>query len=334
MKKYLTILLAILHPASMMADTVWVRHPGSSPSEFESELFRVGDAVAFVDAHPIDDRYRGDKQRLIDSFAAAQSHFAVANYLLAEREYQKILQIRLEHDWDAEARALIAQAFLRLAENQKQLSRKAHLLREAATFYDEGAVVWSQFAPTLQGQLLQAQRQLQTLPIPRSVLAFDAVAINGKKYPLPSQLPAAMGNGLQRITFLSNRYWPQTRIVNATDFLKWRPEVVAFAENCRQREVKLQKTALPVFQGAVCGPASRRMANRPSPKTEPSFSTATPLASSEASSDTWSDSGRNNLLWIIGGTMLAVFALRQMGKNSGDDTVILPRREDPAAQGR
>jgi len=245
------LILAISQVPFSQGQEVLYAAPGSNLSEYLVTLKASPDWMTPTDHYRRSSPRRENREALLHQLSVAQSHFVSGALTNAEAEFQTLTEMTTMDDWAAADRETLLYGYLRLAQLASSASqRDQHLSR--ALMLGSGLKVDRTLIPPPIMERLEALRRevpkrkwLQDLPT-----SWSAVLINGAACTLESchevpRLPYPV-----RITFLSDQWLPQSRVLTGTE--DWRPAEVPWVHgNCQHPEFA---------QTPSRGRATRRMA--------------------------------------------------------------------------
>lgn len=224
---------------SAQAATVLVQGPQSQDLDYRSALRANGDYISptrqYLEVHPS----LAARESLLAVFAAAQKSFLEASNLESHKKFEQVVELLGSEDWARSDREIFLQCYLRLAQLEPAPKAKDRWLELSLLLgldlnYDK-----SLYPPPLLARRQELARQLRQIKITRDGLnpGWTEILINGEPC---NRLDC--GNwphvaGLVRVTVLSDRWIPQTRMMSTSDLAKFAPPAIEWATgNCESSE--------------------------------------------------------------------------------------------------
>ena len=310
MKKLIWIFLVFIlitgELGSARAQSIWVRHPMAHRSEFESQIFRVGSAESFADAFPFDEDYKAAKDSLTRLFDQAVSDRSLGNFIGEKKKLQKITNQVSSYDWDDEARSVVAQSFLWLADLETSIGEKTKLIKMAKSqFIDLKTLSTDLAKPTL---LLMGSREsnptLQKFRFRESDLKFEKLLVNGKVFEVNREQVISVPLGKHRFTFIANDILPQSRLLHSENLSEWIPEAISMFNDCKTEQVTFKNTVINTYGGSFCNKKDQMIT------AAVKVTAAQPLAKSLMATEINSDQ-KTTWFWM-GGIALTFLVMQKM----------------------
>lgn len=160
------------------------------------------------------------REELLNALAQAQQAFVSQSSEIAQARFREVTELLDKDDWALQDRSIFVYSFLRLA----QLDRNSSdWLDRAASLGNDVYIERSLFPPPLLSELELRRGQLEKISISDDVLRdWPVVLINGR---VCSQTKCAVevSNNRLRVTWLSQKFQPQSAVIRAQDVRGFRP---------------------------------------------------------------------------------------------------------------
>jgi hypothetical protein len=204
---------------------IYIQHFETQDQQFKAELLARNEAISF-------DEFVQEKlvsptlhENLKVAFMRAQDQFLKSEISQIESAWQDVANYAYKADWRDTDRAMLEIAFLRLAQLSSEASQTRSWLQTAVSF-DSNYQPDSQLYPPPLLQLYESMKKKQNLVEISTELmnGFSQVLINGTEIRIGSAQVLKISDGIKRVTFISSRYQPVTRVVEARSIVDLRPE--------------------------------------------------------------------------------------------------------------
>lgn len=192
---------------NLWAQEVVIQSEKTSNLEYEKYMLENPNKKSFVQ----DKKSQKDTwaRKLEETLMSAQFEFLNGNLELAKANFKKITEMQHEGDWDKNDQETVHFAFLRQAQLEPTESKQRALIQQALIF-NVDTIVDSKFFPppfvSLYNQM-KAQMKDHIWQLPKNADAYDIILINGKNHKGRTGFLKTV-DGVQRFSFLSNRYAP------------------------------------------------------------------------------------------------------------------------------
>ncbi len=150
-------------------------------------------------------------------FAQAQKSFLENSKEEAIAHFQAVTALLTTEDWPANDRRVFLQSYLRLA--QLEPEKQTHWLNRALSTGDDVQPEEGLIPPPIVAQFLRLRREVPRNVPPISLFAagWTAVLINGVPCAEPSCLGWPMNGDVVRVTFVSDIWMSETKLVSSHD---------------------------------------------------------------------------------------------------------------------
>ncbi len=177
----------------------------------------------------------------------------------ARENFAKMIEQALREDWRAPERETIVYAMMRLAQVSKNDFERDGILRRALVFAPDARIDEDLFPPPLVQRfqdLKNAGGEASERPSKKGVIRIrlksifksaEFVRINGKKYPLDSDLDLALWPGEYRVSVFSDFALPLVMIMSEDELLhfSYHPTLLA-SGTCREPKLNVASTSVKV----------------------------------------------------------------------------------------
>lgn len=228
----LLILSLLTAHVKAAATTVLVQGPEAQILDYRATLKAHADSVSptqdYLNAHPL----VRERENLLVVFSEAQKSFLEKSNEEARKKFIEVLALLTNDDWAKGDREIFLHAYLRLAQLESDSAQRDHwlslsLLLGEALNYDNML-----FPPPLLVRRKQLSQDLPRQLISRKNWApeWTQVLINGQPCGHQDCGQWLRLAGRVRVTFLSDKWMPQSLIVNSSDLLRLHPREIVWAE--------------------------------------------------------------------------------------------------------
>ncbi|HMN68030.1 MAG TPA: hypothetical protein PKC28_05775 [Bdellovibrionales bacterium] len=213
---------------------VLFRAPGAPPLEYRAALKADGDLRAPGDwyrkQHPVGAR----KDQLLDLFAEAQKAFVSG--VDAGPKLLKVAELARADDWSSTERAVLAIAYLRLAQLETEEEARDRWLAASLNLGDDTFDA-SLFPPPLLARRTKLRGEMPRAEIPESLWreGWNLVLINGVACDADACVAPVRGPENVRVTYLSDTWLPVTKELNGDELAVTRPEQTAWLSGACER---------------------------------------------------------------------------------------------------
>jgi hypothetical protein len=301
----IALLLSLLFTPSAPA-TVLLQSPTARVLDYRAALRADSDAISptrhYLAAHPV----ATAREELLTDFTAAQTSFLQSARADAQTRFERVVARLPEEDWRREDREVFLLAYFRLAQLAAENEARDRWLRASLSLGDELNLDAALVPPPL----IARRRELQ-LALParswRPPEGWTAVLINGQPC---RELDCGRWETVAeklRVTFLSDRWLPQTLFVRGPELSRLHPETIPWVSgDCESPQVHARVhefTSYKIFWNLQCEakPQARVRDREPAAlqlPAAPSAPTSTPLY-------------RNKWLWAGVGLVVAALVIHE-----------------------
>lgn len=228
------IFLILLLMNTAQAATILIEAPTARDLDYQATLRAHPDyqspTRAYLAAHPSS----GHREQLLKALTSAQKSFLQNSTTEARAGFMGVLGLLHEDDWGREEREVFLLAYFRLAQLESESDPGARdrwlaesLLLGPGLNADEALI-----PPPLVTRRRELSEQVPAGPINPSKLAagWNEVLINGQRCMRRDCENWTRYPGKVRVTFLSDRWLPQTTITDAQEISSLNPKTIAWAE--------------------------------------------------------------------------------------------------------
>lgn len=211
------------------AETVLVPAPTASTREYQARLISsayISPTQSYLNTHPS----LAAREDLLGAYAEAQKAFLEQSLTQAQAGFENVVKKVGAEDWGATEREVFLLSYLRLA--QIDGGRRDEWLARAIQLGPDVKAEKSLFPPPLFAQL---ERLRKESPKMNPGALYDStewtrILVNGNS--CSRHACAEMPNlpGTVRVTFLSDRWLPQTLFMSLSDLPKAAPERIAWLQ--------------------------------------------------------------------------------------------------------
>lgn len=199
--------------------------PGSSGLDYRAALKADADNVspsaAYIQQHPSSD----NRQRLLNLFAEAQKAFLGGTKEEAKRQFENLLSLAGEDDWDRNSREIFLVAYFRLAQIELDIAAQSALLTQALLLGEGLSVPSDLFPPPLIRRYTQLKMEIPRLQISPGFFAdgWSVILVNGQPCSKNAceNIPQ-LANDV-RVTFLSEQWLPVSVVIQASELNRAAP---------------------------------------------------------------------------------------------------------------
>jgi len=151
-----------------------------------------------------------------------QSQFLLAQKIFLQNEgpaslplWQSLVQMAHKADWPAPERQMIHLGFLRLAQLSQNPRTENEILKHAIQFDASIGITKEQFPPEFVGRYEALRKGAAHIRVPTNKMqGFNLLLVNGSLHDLDHQETIEVPAGVQRLTWLSNRFLAVTRVID------------------------------------------------------------------------------------------------------------------------
>jgi hypothetical protein len=250
---------------NLFAADVMVQSEQSHDLEYQKYINENTDKISFVD-HLF--QKKSKDSRLGDLLKRAQFEFLKGSLDKARDQFQKIVDLSFEEDWNTEQREIINYSFLRLAQLQKKSHKQNETLLLSLAFDSNSSANQELFPPPLisKRKSLREKLKTQVWALPNNTEKFDLVFVNGQKVDFSSGFLKKEAGPL-RISFYSNKWRPQSFQLKASALSEVKVPVVPLVKGTCHNPVfntdSLTRTKLTLFDQGCTGTAQAQLASLP-----------------------------------------------------------------------
>lgn len=220
--RWLCSLLILSQPVHA---AVLFQAPGASGLDYRAALKADADnqspSAAYMHQHPSAD----NRQRLLNLFAEAQKAFLGGTKEESKRQFENLLSVIKEEDWDRASREIFLVAYLRLAQMELDPAAQTALISQALLLGEGLSIPADLFPPPL----IRKYNQLK-LEIPRQQISpgffadgWSVILVNGQACSKSACENIPQLANQVRVTFLSEQWVPVTVDVPALEINRASP---------------------------------------------------------------------------------------------------------------
>lgn len=181
-------------------------------------------------------------KELAENFEAAERSFLSDTVESAHENYKKVLALALASDWTESQRQLLFHSYLRAAQTAVLEAQRQNFLDASIAFDPKSEPDEKLFPPPLVAEWRAVKKAVRstTLQLPPRLKQFEGAFINGtkvdfKRYAI--RVPARVF----RLTLLSNRFEPVTRVGTVNDMRDWEPKTIPLSSGtCASPQIHTQ----------------------------------------------------------------------------------------------
>lgn len=249
------------------ARTVLLEAPGARDLDYQAMLSSNSDYLsptqAYLGSHPT----HAHREQLVTAFAEAQTAFLQNSTGEAREKFMGLLSLLMEDDWGREERQVFLLAYFRLAQLESEAGARDRWLGQSLLLGAGLKVDEALIPPPLVTRRLELSREVPGLDIPRTSYAsgWNEVLINGQRCLRTGCDQWTRYPGKVRVTFVSNRWLPQTLLVDSQELTNLAPKTINWAEgSCekpRANEKATEFLTSKIFWDLECEKAPLPLAN-------------------------------------------------------------------------
>lgn len=261
LKRWIALLLCGLH-LSASAQTVLVQASHGPFDEYQARLQTDADTISPVKYYRGLQPSRSARDQLFDLFATAQKTFLEKGVDEARRTFLDVVARVDDQDWTETERRIFLTSFLRLAQFASNPKDQDKWLGQALIVSVDVAPDAKLFPPPLLQRLYRLRKDVPTLHAAEILqkTGWDKILIDGLACSR-DHCPSFPGLPLvARITFLSNRWKPQTLKIPLSQLQDHSPDQMALlGGNCGSPQWSADATEIPhkaPFFGLNCAASS------------------------------------------------------------------------------
>ncbi len=260
------------------ARTVLLEAPGARDLDYQAMLSAnseyLSPSQAYLNSHPS----LSHREQLVTAFAAAQTAFLQNSIVEAREKFMGLLSLLMEDDWGRDERQAFLLAYFRLAQMESEAGARDRWLGQSLLLGAGLKVDEALIPPPLVARRLELSRQIPEIDIQRTDYAsgWSEVLVNGQRCLRTGCDHWTRYPGKVRVTFVSNRWLPQTLLVDSQELSSLAPKTISWAEgSCekpRPSEKAKEFSSSKIFWNLECDkPAITVDSLRPQPSVQPAL---------------------------------------------------------------
>lgn len=223
-------LMGLLMPITTWGNSrVLVKSPQASPTEYAAHVAVSEDFQSPVENHLQKIPQQKARKVLIKALSEAQRAYFSASQEQAKQAFEIVAGLATQADWLYEDRKAIFQSLVRLAQLSREDGEKNRWLKAAKAFAPDLEPDAKLFPPPLLEDYFQTPLETLTWKV-SSLEGIDVVLINGRHYEIKPDTEISVSRSPQRVTFLSNSFWPQTKIISGQDLIHFQLETLPYVK--------------------------------------------------------------------------------------------------------
>lgn len=222
------VIFLLLFGLTCEAKTVLIQAPDAAALDYRAMLKAHPDFISpserYLNSHPL----RVNREHLLNLFAQAQKSFLENSNEEAQGRFEALLDLLAADDWEKPDREIFLHASLRLAQMASQESSRDRWLRFSLTLGEDGYDK-DLFPPPLLARRSELLAHIQKISKMERLFAlgWNAILVNGEVCDR-SNCPAwPLLKERVRVTYLSDRWLPQTVNLNLTEIERYTPRATA-----------------------------------------------------------------------------------------------------------
>jgi hypothetical protein len=220
------ILFAFLNP-SAFAKTVVFQSANADQRDYRAFVLSQPDylfpASVLLESFP----KTTSRERLAEAFAQAQQSFVGGSLIDAEEKFRKVVELVATDHWQENDQTIFLQCYLRLAQLDPSDLSSNQWLEEALNWAPKGKLDSTLYPPPLLARFnsLRSQIAFVEVDLSRFKNDYQLILVNGERIPLRENTKVLVpANAKVKVTFLSNRFRPETMLMKGADLASVKPE--------------------------------------------------------------------------------------------------------------
>lgn len=181
------------------------------------------------------------RSELKNAFAHAQQVFLQSEISAMKPDWERVYAFAYKSDWPEIYGEMIQIAGMRLAQLSSSTIETEKWLRLVIEFNSRYEPPKELFPPPLIEQYRRIRLRLGTILFhPPPEFGFDKILINGLPYEIANAAPISLPDAMVRITYLSSKYAPISRVINAREIKNLKPTMQTLVSgSCENPELNL-----------------------------------------------------------------------------------------------